>query len=155
MKSRLLALHICLLLAAVQTRPLAAEEPYLEFLQGLRERTYFDYAILYLDQLAQRPNLPKDIRQLIPYEKAVTLRENAKILRSPEKQYEQLDQALAFLDQFTQENPDHPYSGDANSDRAQILLQKAEVEIFQSKSPANQGSKTEFQRRGRLDRRDP
>ena len=149
MKSRLLALHICLLLAAVQTRPLAAEEPYLEFLQGLRERNYFDYAILYLDQLAQRPNLPKEIRQLIPYEKAVTLRENAKILRSPEKQYEQLDQALAFLDQFTQENPDHPYSGDANSDRAQILLQKAEVEIFQSKSPANQGSKTEFQRRGR------
>ena len=149
MKSRLLNWPIWLLMIALYSRPLAAEEPYFEFLQGLRERNYFDFALLYLDQLAQRPSLPGEIRALIPYEKAVTLRENAKVLRSPEKQFEQLDQALAFLDQFIQENPDHPYSGDANSDRAQILLQKAEVEIFQSKSPANQGSKSEFQRRGR------
>ena len=149
MKLRLLTCSIGLLWIACGIQPVMAEEPYLDFVQGLRERNYFDYAILYLDQLAQRPSLPVEIRQLIPFEKAVTLRENAKVLRSPEKQFEQLDQALAFLDQFIQENPDHPYSGDANSDRAQILLQKGEVEIFQSKSPANQGSKAEFQRRGR------
>ena len=149
MKTRLLMWPVWLLLIVFTTRPVVAEEPYLEFLQGLRERNYFDYALIYLDQLALRPTLPAEMRQLIPYEKAVTLRENAKTLRSPEKQFEQLDQALAFLDQFIQENPNHSYSGDANSDRAQILLQKAEVEIFQSKSPANQGSKVEFQRRGR------
>ena len=149
MKSRLQICALWFVLMAVSTPPLTAEEPYLQFLQGLRERHYFDYALLYLDQLAQRPSVPAEIRQLIPYEKAITLRENAKTLRSPEKQFEQLDQALAYLDQFIQENPDHPLSGDANSERAQMLLQKAEVEIFQSKSPVNQGSKTEFQRRGR------
>ncbi len=149
MKTRLLMWPVWLLLIAFSTRPLVAEEPYLEFLQGLRERNYFDYALFYLDQLAQRPNLPAEMRQLIPYEKAVTLRENAKTLRNPEKQLEQLDQALAFLDQFVQENPDHSYSGDANSDRAEILRQKGEVEIFRSKSPANQGSKADFQRRAR------
>lgn len=145
-------LRICALwfaLVAIATPPLTAEEPYLEFLQGLRERHYFDYALLYLDQLAQRPSVPAEIRQLIPYEKAITLRETAKTLRSPEKQFEQLDQALAYLDQFVQESPNHPYTGDANSERAQMLLQKAEVEIFQSKSPVNQGNKAEYQRRGR------
>jgi hypothetical protein len=149
MKFRLSTLLTLLVLIASLARPIAAEEPYLEFLQGLRNRNYFDFAILYLDQLAQRPSLPEDIRKILPYEKAVTLREYAKVLRSPEKQFEQLDQALAFLDQFIQENPDHPISGDANSDRAQILLQKAEVEIFQSKSPVNQGARSEYQRRGR------
>lgn len=149
MRPRLLALIFGLLLIASHVRPVAAEEPYLDFVQGLRERGYFDYALLYLDQIAQRPSLSAEIKQLVPYEKAVTLRENAKVLRNPEKQFEQLDQALAFLDQFIQENPDHASAGDANSDRAQILLQKAEVEIFQSKAPANQGSKSEFQKRGR------
>ena len=149
MKSRLQICALWFVLMAVLTPPLTAEEPYLQFLQGLRERNYFDYALLYLDQLAQRPSVPAEIRQLIPYEKAITLRENAKTLRSPERQFEQLDQALAYLDQFIQENPAHPLSGDANSERAQMLLQKAEVEIFQSKSPANQGGKAEFQRRGR------
>jgi len=118
-------------------------------LQGLRERNYFDYAILYLDQLAQRPSLPAEMKPLVVYEKAVTLREYAKTLRIPEKQNEQLDQSLAYLEQFVREFPDHPYSGDANSDRAQILLQKAEVEIFQSKSQSNKGTKADFQKRGR------
>ena len=149
MKPRLLIWPVWLLLIVLSTRPLVAEEPYLEFLQGLRERNYFDYALIYLDQLALRPSLPAEMRQLIPYEKAVTLRENAKTLRNPERQFEQLDQALAFLDQFIQENPNHSYSGDANFDRAEILRQKGEVEIFQSKSPTNQGNKSEFQRKGR------
>ena len=131
MKLRLLMWPIWLMLIAVPTRSLLAEEPYLDFVQGLRERNYFDYALLYLDQLALRKSLSDEIKAIIPYEKAITLRENAKVLRSPEKQFEQLDQALAYLEQFARDNPNHPNSGDANSDRAQILLQKAEVEIFQ------------------------
>ena len=149
MKLRLLIWFFCLAIIAAPVRPVFAEELYLEFVQGLRDRNYFDYALLYLDQLAQRPSVPEDIRKLIAYEKAVTLRENARQLKNPEKQFEQLDQALAYLDQFVRENPDHPISGDANADRAQILLQRAEVEIFQSKAPANQGNKSEYQRKGR------
>ncbi|WP_397569372.1 tol-pal system YbgF family protein [Schlesneria sp. T3-172] len=149
MKCRLRICALWFVLLAVFSPRLTAEEPYLEFLQGLRNRNYFDYALLYLDQLAQRPSVPAEIQKLIPYEKAITLREYAKTLRSPEKQFEQLDQALAYLDQFIRENPDHPSSGDANAERAQMLLQKAGVEIFQSKAPSNQGSKSEFQRRGR------
>ncbi len=149
MTSRLLLLTVYVMLIALPTRSTQAEEPYMDFLQGLRERNYFDTAIFYLDQLAKRPSLPAEMKPVILYEKAITLRENAKVLRNPEKQYEQLDQALAFLEQFATEYPDHANAGDANLDRAQILLQKVDVEIYQSRSPSNKGSRIEFQRRGR------
>ncbi|MBI1347210.1 hypothetical protein GC163_13080 [bacterium] len=124
-----------------------AEEPYQDFVRGLRERQYFDMALFYLDQLALRKDVPQEIRQLIPYEKAATLLDSSRVSRSPERQVEQLDQALAFLEQFVKESPNHPQAGDANTERAQILIGKARVEILQSKSPANQGAKLEYQQR--------
>ncbi len=153
MSSRRIALWAAVLLAVsgwtAVLRPVAAEEPYREFLQQLRERQYFDMAILYLDQLATKPGVPADIRALIPYEKAVTLLENSRITRSPDRQIEQLNQALAFLEQFVKESPNHPQAANANTERAQILIGKARVEILQSKAPANQGAKGEYQVRAR------
>ena len=126
-----------------------AEEPYLEFVQGLRDQQYYDYAIVYLDQIAARPNLPAEIKQVIPYQKAMILLDGSKRARTPDKQTEQLVQALAFLEQFVKESPNHPNAGDANSDRAQILLGMGQVEIMQSRSPANQGAKRDFQAKAR------
>src|SRR5687767_12702219 len=56
---------------------------------------------------------------------------------------------LQFLEQFVKESPNHPQAADANSERAQILLGKARVEILQSKAPANQGAKVDYQKRSR------
>ena len=140
-----MALFAALLFGAAAS----AEEPYLDFLRGLRERHYFDTALYYLDQLATRTNVPDEIRQVIPYEKAVTLLESSKASRNPEKQVEQLDQALAFLEQFVKASPSHPLVGDANTERAQILLGKARVEIVQSRSPANVSARGEYQTRAR------
>lgn len=128
---------------------LSAQEPYQEFTRALRDRGYYDMAVFYLDQLATRSGVPDDVRQLIPYEKAITLLESSRVTRSPERQLEQLDQALAFLEQFVKDSPNHPQAADANSERAQILLGKARVEILQSKSPANQGAKGDYQKRAR------
>lgn len=129
--------------------PASAAEQFTEFLRGLREAQYFDMALYYLDQLSSRTNLPDDIRQVLPYERAVTLLESSRASRSPEKQAEQLDQALAFLEQFVKEHPQHLLAGEANSQRAEILLGKARVETMQARSPLNQGNKGEFQRRAR------
>jgi len=127
----------------------SAAEPYNEFLAGLRERQYYDYALIYLDQLAARPGIPNDLKQVIPYEKAVTLLASAANTRSPEKQIEQLDQAIAYLEQFVKESPDHPQAANANTERAKILLGKARVENAQSRVPANQGNRAEYQKRAR------
>lgn len=124
-------------------------DQYSEMAQGLRERQYFDYALLYLDQLATRTDLPADVRQMIPYEKAMVLLDSSKATRLPEEQVKQLDQATAFLEQFAKESPNHPKAGDANAQRAEILLGKARVEIQQSRSPANQETRSDFQSRAR------
>lgn len=136
------------LAGAVWSAALPASQ-YTDMVEGLRERQYYDYALLYLDQLATNPNLPADVRQEIPYEKAMVLLDNSKAVRSPEKQTELLDQAQAYLEQFTKENPNHPRSGDANAQRAEILLGKARVAILQSRSPTNQGTRGEFQSKAR------
>ena len=149
MKFRLLLILNCLLIVAAMPEYVAAEERYREFVQGLRDRQYFDSAMLYLEQLEKRDDLPDEIRQVLVYEKAITLRENAKVVRTADRQFEQLDQALGYLEQFSREHPDHRLSADANLDRAQILIQKAEVEVSQAKLPANKSSKTELQRRAR------
>lgn len=149
MMFRLLLIAHSLLAIVLLPRFVAAEERYREFLQGLRDRGYFDSAMLYLEQLEQRDNVPDDVRQILVYEKAVTLRENAKVVRTADRQFEQLDQALEYLQQFSREHPDHPLSADANLDRSQILIQKAEVEVNQARLPANKSSKAEYQRRAR------
>jgi hypothetical protein len=147
MRSR--SLWIGLLSLLLCGLPAAAEERYFEFLRGLRERQYFDMALYYLDQMAARGQLPDEVRQVIPYERAITLLESSRASRSPEKQAEQLNQALAFLEQFVKDSPNHPKVAEANSERAEILIGKARVEILQSRSPANQGAKAEFQKRAR------
>lgn len=136
------------LVAALPATALSAS-PFSEMAQGLRERGYYDYALLYLDQLASKSDLPAEVRQEIPYEKAMVLLENSRAVRSPEKQAELLDQAQAYLEQFAVESPNHPRAGEANSQRAEILLGRARVEILQSRLPANQGTRSEFQERAR------
>ena len=53
MNSRLLA-GVALAISIVTAGTAQAVEPYLDFVRGLREQQYFDYAILYLDQIAAK-----------------------------------------------------------------------------------------------------
>ena len=126
-----------------------AAEPMREFLDGLRARQYYDWAILYLDQLQERSDLPAELRVLIPYERAMTLSDSAKHSVSPDTQQRQLDQALGFLEQFTKESPNHPLAATANSTRAGLLLSKARVDIMQAKLPTNKDNRSEFQDKAR------
>ena len=140
---------IALTVAAFAVPAAHAEEPYVEFLQGLRERSYYDYALLYLDTLSEDSSVPQEIREVIPYEKASTLLLMARsgAITNPDVQSRQLDQALGFLDEFITNSPNHPRAGEANTERAGILLGKARVEVWQSRSPSNKENRGEFQKR--------
>ncbi|NQV27892.1 MAG: tetratricopeptide repeat protein, partial [Rhodopirellula sp.] len=119
-----------------------------EFLQGLRDRSYYDYALLYLETLGADTSVPKDIRDVVPYEKAATLLLMARsgTITNPEVQSRQLDQALGFLEEFIKNSPNHPRAGEANTERAGILLGKGRVEVWQSRSPSNKENRAEFQK---------
>lgn len=142
---------IALTVAAFAVPAADAEEPYVEFLQGLRDRSYYQYALLYLDTLQEDASVPKEIRDVIPYEKASTLLLMARsgVITNPAVQSRQLDQALGFLNEFTRNSPNHPRAGEANTEKAGILLGKGRVEVWQSHSPSNKENRGEFQKRAK------
>ena len=110
-----------------------AAEPYLEFVEGLRRNNYHDYALIYLDKLEKRADVPADVKEVIPFEKGITLKEGAKSLLSPEAQTRQYDQARVYFEQFLKASPKHAYAGRANTELAEVLVSKGMVEVMQSK----------------------
>ncbi len=126
-----------------------AKEPYLEFVQGLRDKQYFESALFYLETLKTRKNVPEEIKQVIPYEKAVTLLRSSQFSQSPDAQAELLDQAQAHLEQFIKNSPRHELVARANTELARILLGKAQVLIWKSRSPANKENRLKFQQDAR------
>lgn len=124
--------------------PVAGAEQHKEFLDGLRKRGYYDFALYYLEKLDEREDLPAELDEVIPYERAITLLEGAKLINNPEVRDEQLDRAVAQLEAFTRDNPEHPLAGNANTEKARILIEKAHVKIWESESPANKDNSEKF-----------
>ena len=130
---------LCLL-----TSRASAVEPYLEFVEQLRDREYFDTALEYLEAIEGRQDLPEDVKALIPFEKAETLILLAKVQRNPDAANATLSRAQAFLEQFLKANPDHPKAAKANSDAANVLVGKGKVAVLQARSPSNAHKRKDY-----------
>jgi len=130
---------LCLL-----TSGLPAAEPYLEFVERLRQREYFDTALEYLESVEGRADLPAEIKTVIPFEKAATLIQLARVQRNPEAANATLSRAQAFLEQFLKANPDHPQAAKANSDAATVLVGKGKVAVIQARSPSNASKRADY-----------
>lgn len=140
---------VFLTVLSLSTSRLSASEPYLEFVEGLREREYFDTAMEYLEWAEARPDLPADVKAVIPFEKAATLIQLAKVQRNPEAATAALNRAQAFLEQFIKASPDHPKAAKANSDAANVLVQKGKVAVIQAKSPGNANKRNELMKQAK------
>lgn len=125
--------------------PAHAEEQYLEFLQGLRDKNYHDTALQYLDQIDVDKTTPKEIRELIPFERAMTLMMFSRTQKLPKDQEATLNQALAQLKLFTQKSPNHPKAGTASTEQGKIILEKAEVEVRKAQTTADVKKKKDAQ----------
>ena len=146
---RTTAVWLVLLLATVFATGVAqAKEPFAEFVAGMRERGFFDYALIYLDDAHSDPKMPADLKTLIPFEKATVLIEWARSGQGgPDLAAKNYDLALTLLDKFIQDNPTHEKGGQANSDRGRILLGRARIESWNARIPGNEASKFETQRK--------
>lgn len=138
------ALFCLLMLGCLTPRISLAVEPALEFLQGLRERRYYDSALQYLEQIQTRKDLPPEVQQVLPYERGETLLQSAKELTNLDAQRQQLDAAQAAFEEFVKAQPNHPLGGRANTARGQILLEKARVDIWDGDKPSNEGNRAKF-----------
>ncbi|MCH7728546.1 MAG: hypothetical protein IH991_19000, partial [Planctomycetes bacterium] len=116
----------CLLAA---TRTAVAEEPAQDFLEGLRERGYFDTAIEYLDSVKDSKFVTPSFKRTIAYEKGVTLVQGAHFVNDPVLRGKQLDEAQVSLQDFVKTQKTHKYYCSAQNQLANLLVQRAVMNL--------------------------
>ncbi|MGI9474600.1 MAG: hypothetical protein ACR2NZ_23900 [Rubripirellula sp.] len=111
-----------------------AEEPAREFLDGLRARGYHDVAIDYLKSLETSRLAPSEMRQVLAYERALTLVAASRKERDLEQRFALLDQAQALLREFIGSQGSHPKAYAARSQLGNLIVERARIKVEESKS---------------------
>lgn len=135
MKRYLLCLVVSVL--ALSSHAAQADEPVLQLIEAMRTRGFSDTALEYIDQLRQRTDLPPEISQRLSYEEFKVHQQAARLAKTAELKQAALEKALASLERFAKESPNHALAGTANSERAGIFLDKAKALIWESRNEKN------------------
>ncbi|MEI7700826.1 MAG: hypothetical protein WCK86_13595 [Planctomycetia bacterium] len=126
-------LTIFLLAFGVLSGPVVvAQEPVLAFLEGLRQKGYYDTAIEYLDSQNLRPDLPQEIRDVIDLQRGMTLQQAGSASRVPDDRSKLLSEAEVALQKFLSGHPQHPQAAQANSLLGELLFDRAESLIWET-----------------------
>jgi hypothetical protein len=112
-----------------------AVEPAREFLEGLRQRGYHDYALLYLERMRTSPLATPEFKETLGYELGVTLRDGARLLPTPKQREEQLDRARDELAKFIKDRPKNPRVMDAWSQLGQLGQIRARMRFADMERP--------------------
>lgn len=110
-------------------------EPARQFLQGLRERGYYDTAVDYLNMMKTSQLAPVDLRETLLYDLGSTLIEASRLQRDMALREKQLDEARDALNRFVGMHPEHPLIDSANSQLGNLLVERARIKVEQSKRP--------------------
>jgi tetratricopeptide (TPR) repeat protein len=110
-----------------------AVEPCREFLEGLRERGYYDTAFEYLEQMEKSPLAPPQFKESVLFEKGVTLVHGARFQRDLGIREKQLDEAQTLLKRFMTERATHPLIAAANNQLGNLLVERARMNVERSK----------------------
>lgn len=113
-------------------------EPAQEFLEALREGRYFDLALDYLDAAAGDPAVPSAFKELLLYERGVTLVQASRVERDPAQREKQLDQAQQALERFLKEKPGSLYTVAARNQLGNVLVERARQRLQRAQKATGQ-----------------
>lgn len=136
-------------LAITSAAALQAKEPVLDFLEGLRQRQYFDIADQYLESLRTNSNISADIRQIIPYEQGRTLVDASREIRDMPLRLKALDRATEKFQEFLQASPDHALAAGANTQLGNVLFERGRALVEQANKPSKVAEKDQLLKQGR------
>ena len=110
---------------------MAADDPRfaVDFVQGLRERGYYDVALQYLDQLRKDAETPADLRRTLDFEEGRTLIEEATHSPDPDVSKGKLEQAKVRIEAFVKANPNLPQTTEALVELAHLLYERGLTEV--------------------------
>ncbi len=118
--------------AAGVARGDSTEDPRIAspFLQGLRDRGYYDLATEYLESVRKQADAPQVIKETAEYEFGRLLLDEAAKSGDLVRRKDLLDQARAKLDGFTKANPNHPKAPEALVELARLLVERGHLAML-------------------------
>jgi tetratricopeptide (TPR) repeat protein len=143
MKSSILSRGLLPVLAGLvlACNPVSAREPVEEFLEGLRQRQYYDIAEEYLEQLRTNSNVSDDVRQRIPFEQGRILVDSSRTIRDLPLRMKTLDRAVARFQEFIKASPDHALAAGANTQLGNVLVERGRALLEQAHKPSKAAEK--------------
>ena len=102
------------------------------FLQGLRDRGYFDLASEYLEAVRDLPDTPAALKTVVDYELGRMLLDEAAKTGDLVRRKELLDQARTRLDAFSKAQPNHSKAPDALVELARLLVERGHLAMLQA-----------------------
>lgn len=136
-------------MAVASNCTLQADEPFVQFLEGLRERKYFDTAVEYLDQLDRRTDLTSEDRAIFSLQLGLTYEAEARASRVIEDRDLSLGKAELAFRKFLKDNPNHPQSAFANASLGNLLFEKARSILWDADAASNADRRPEMQKQAR------
>lgn len=103
-----------------------------EFVQGLRDKGYFDLASEYLELVRKQPDAPRELVATADFEQGRLLLDEAGKTGDLIRRQDLLDQARVKLDAFTKANPNHAKTPEAFVALARLLVERGHIAILQS-----------------------
>jgi len=122
-------------LTVLASGPSSGGEPARQFLQGLRERGYYDTAVEYLNMMRTSKLAPVELKETMLYDLGSTLIEASRLQRDVALREKQLDEARDALNRFIGQHPEHSLVNSANSQLGNLLVERARIKMEQAKRP--------------------
>ena len=121
-------------LAVLAARQAETAEPAQKFLDGLRDRGYFDQALDYLDEMRTSQRADAAFLETIDYETGITLIDVARATRPVAERESLLNQASLRLQEFLREHPQHALASAAKTQLADVLVERGRIQAEQARS---------------------
>jgi tetratricopeptide (TPR) repeat protein len=124
----------------IAPRPAGAVEEARRFLEALRDPEgrfrYYDTALEYLEIIRNSPLVDQEFKDVIDYEAGVTLVTTSRMVGDTAVQQKQLDQAEQKFKKFLADHPKHPLVSSANTQLANLLVERGRVKSEQAARPS-------------------
>ena len=108
---------------------LLAGEPYEQFLNALQSEGYGRLAVLYLDNIAKKPDLPKSLIDTMDLERSQSIKASANEAYNAQQKTALLAEAKTLLQKFLTANPKHPAALEVRLDEGNDLLLSGQVKM--------------------------
>ncbi len=110
-------------------------EPAERFLDGLRQRHYYDIALEYLQRMRTDPNCPDSLGEVIDYEIGFTQVELSRRTTGLQQREQHLDAARDAFRRFLKDHPSHELAAAAGTQLANVLVERGKNKLEAANRP--------------------